>query len=267
MKFGLKEPVAKRGVGILRDIIAMSKTGEVLHHIPERLASIIERYDNIAIDPNFRQDIYNVLSSSIDLAETLVDPTFPAEQASQQISQQMQILSRFLLHLNQRPNRVGYSILIPKTQTLIGQYGTVEEAESQLANLSALGAIQHSMVVPVKITSQHVVQPTLSNTVRHTGRGATLHGPLPPGIIPSQPAPQRAVELVDEGETFWDAAQKQRDEVKATVLPPPLPQNTTNPAPPAVNMKPEAVQEKLRELEKEAEDLVREKPLPGAVQK
>lgn len=193
MRNPFRDNAAARGTSVLREIISMSKTGEVLHHVPERLASIIDRYDHLNVDPHFRHDIYNILSSSIDIAEALVDPTFPIEHATEQVARQMEVLTRVLRHLNKRPSRTGYSILAPQNKVLYGQFSTVEEAESQLAGMQAIGGPSYALVVPIKITSQHVVQPQAQPIPAK--QSPIADGALPQGIIPNQPAPQPTVPL------------------------------------------------------------------------
>ena len=156
----MKLPFTRSSHSRLRDVLNYSKAGEVLHSVPDRLADIIERYDATASDPHFRHDIYNILSGSIDIAEALVDETFSVEHALEQVARQLEVLSRITRYLNTRPQRLGFSILIPKTHQLIGQYSTEAEAKSALANMIAFGAnTKNAIVVPVKIVSQHAVQP------------------------------------------------------------------------------------------------------------
>lgn len=143
----------------LRDAIHMSRSSEVLASIPDRLADVIARYDALPLDPTFRHDVYLILAGSLDVAEAVVDQTFSVETATEQIGRQMEVLARLITYMSKRPSRTGYTILIPASHKLIGQFGTEAEAESQLENLQTLGTAHDAIVVPCKILSQHVVQP------------------------------------------------------------------------------------------------------------
>lgn len=265
--FAAREHPSRQGKQFLRDIIASSKTGEVLHYVPERLAAIIDKYDTIDIDPHFRNDIYNILQGSIELSEAMVDPTFPVEDASEQIAKQMEILARILRYLNQRPSRVGYSILIPHNQMLIGQFGTQEAAEHHLEDLRNLGTAisSNAIVVPVKIMSQHAVQPRPANLPTPRAN-PSLSGPIPPGIIPSQPAPQRAVELepIKEQEPQEHVWQEPREAVQnMQPRPDPLAHPFVIDPPPTQPTGDEyrkSMQERLDEIERAAEEFNKPKP-------
>lgn len=244
---GMREAPAKRGVDTLRSIIALSKTGEVLHEIPERLANVISRFDSVPLSPDFRHDIYSILATSLDLAEALIDATYPIEHASSQIAAQMQTLSRVLQHLNHRPSRQGYSILVPSTQVLIGQFSTAQEADVYMQNLRALGAMGEAMVVPVKMTSLHAIQPRMVMPAPQPAPDPMMTDPLPKGIVPNQPNLQDSVGLSPTESSFDELARIQEAKQPVAVKIPTIP----------------SIKERMANLEKEAAELGKPRPGPS----
>ena len=150
---------AVQGVNNLRSAIHMSRASEDLDSLPDRFATVIDRFEALDIDPNFRADIFHVLNGACDVALSMVDKTFPVEQANNAISKQLAILSRTILYLQSRPASSGFSILLPERGQLVGHYSTREEAEEQLKRYQSLGISRDCQVVPTKVLSLHAVQP------------------------------------------------------------------------------------------------------------
>lgn len=149
----------KKRLGGLRELLSMARSSETLQAIPESLANVIARYDNLDIQPEFRQDIYNILTNSILLAESLVDDTISVEDANAAAADQLAIIARLIMYLQTRPTKTGFSILIPSSKSLVGQFNTREEAEHQIEILRSMGSNADCRVVPIKISSLVAVQP------------------------------------------------------------------------------------------------------------
>jgi hypothetical protein len=179
----------------IRDVIGMSRNSEILETVPDRLANVIAKYNDLEIDPHFRHDVYNVLNGAVDIAEALVDPTFPVEHAGEQISRMLEVLSRANRYLQTRPSKMGFSVLIPDADPpqLSGHFTTRQEAESYMDTICALGGSKNCMVVPVKILSQHAVQPKpiTRNITPPSPSPSIMHGPIPSGIRPKVETPTR----------------------------------------------------------------------------
>lgn len=143
----------------LRMVISRMRTISPLYHLPDRFADLIDIYDRAPVNAAYRQDIFNLLSCSVDTATHLATPTIDASEALQLINHQITILTKLSTYLSNRPARIGYSILSPQTNTLLGQYNTKAEAEQFLASLGSLNHDKHALVVPVKIVSQFAVRP------------------------------------------------------------------------------------------------------------
>lgn len=206
MAFGNRKQ-RRQPVSQLRELITMARSSESLAHIPDQFASIIQRYDQLDVDPDFRRDIHLILANAVALSEALIDETFPVDEAISCAAGQLEIVSRILLYLQRRPTKSGFSILIPETKMLVGQFATQEEAEDQIAVLKSLGSTAECKVVPVQVLSQHAIQP----------RSKSLPSPasyeeesIPPGIIPHQPPLQAEDADYREAETL----QSQIDSLK-----------------------------------------------------
>jgi hypothetical protein len=172
----------------LRSALHMSSASEKLDNLPDRFAKVIEQFDSLNVDPNFREAIFQILNGSVDVALSMVDETFPVEQANNAISNQLSILGRALSYLQSRPSSQGFSILLPERGQLVGHFTTREEAEDHLTRYQNLGISRNCLVVPTKILSLHAIQPT--PRVSPTSIPSPLEGPelpvapLPVGIVP-----------------------------------------------------------------------------------
>lgn len=143
----------------LRSVIAASRASEHLSDLPDRLAQVIERFEALDVDPRFRDDVYQVLNGSIDIALSMVDLTFPIEHVGSVIAEQLQILSRVMVHLQTSPTSKGYAILLPDRGQLVGHFSTESEAQEQLTRYRALGISPNCLIVPTMVRSLHAVQP------------------------------------------------------------------------------------------------------------
>jgi hypothetical protein len=144
----------------LRTALAGSRSAESLRDLPERLALIIERYDSLTVNPDYRADVFTVLDAAASLAESLMEDTYPAEYAMSRITQTMAVLPRVINHLMTRPQTSGFSILNPSNGTVFPQVHTTEqEANASLDALQGMGAAKNCIVVPVKVSSMHAIQP------------------------------------------------------------------------------------------------------------
>lgn len=200
----------------LREALHLSRASEDLDTLPDRFASVIARYEASDLDPRFRSDVYAVLKGAVDIAEAMVDLTFPVERASEVIGEQLGVLSRVLLYLQSRPTSQGFAILLPESQQLVGQFSTREEAEQHLRSYRGLGLSANCLVVPIAITSMHAVQPRarrLPAPVRPAlETQAPLSSPLPNGIRP----PATDLQALEEvAEANW---KKQEEEAQIARL-------------------------------------------------
>lgn len=187
-----RDPIAP-----LREVLGATNYSGNLGTLPTQLATIIQRYDGAPLDKHFRNDIYNILATSTAIAETLVDEVFSVDDAIQHISRQMEILARILVYLNSRPARTGYSLLIPKSGKLVGQFATIGEAEDSLTNMQHLGAAHNAIVVPVRVVSQSVVRPAAQPSAA-SPLADDEDIPIPPGVQPAtqEQPPAQSAELL-----------------------------------------------------------------------
>lgn len=173
----------KQAISRLRTAIALSRSSESLRDLPDRLANIITYYETASVNPEYRADVFAILNFAVVAAESMMDETYDAQDALTQVAAVMQVLPRVIIHLNDRPTSKGHSILNPTNNTIYPQVHSTEgEALQNLESLQAMGAAKHCLVVPVKVISQHAVQP----------RGRLPAPPsfdpehIPPGIMPDR---------------------------------------------------------------------------------
>lgn len=232
---------------MLRDIIHSSRSSDVLHSIPDRMAKVIEQYDNLDVDPNFRHDVHNILSCALEIAESLVDPTYSVESASEAIAEMMQTQARIMVFLQKRPTITGYSILLPDQRRMLGHFSTEQEAQAQLSNLQIMGATAKGLVVPVRILSQHVIQPRPQlPPPRPEPAPPALDGPLPSAIRPST-SPEARGSFTVPPPPIAPAGDLPNPEVPP---PPPAPPVAATP-PPSPPVEEVSLEDRLKQLEKE----------------
>ena len=143
-----------------RDVLQFSDRLDRFKGLPDRLADLFEKYDSQTCHPQYREDVYNILIRSIELAEILVDEEHSAPHSITKATSLLGTLSNIINHLDNRPTLKGYSILFPLTRSLHeGVYTTHQEANRKLESLHQLGITQDCKVVPVRITSDLVVRP------------------------------------------------------------------------------------------------------------
>lgn len=131
--------------------------------LPAKLAGLIAKYDNNRdINANFRQDIYNLLNSSIELASAMSDQTYPQEVATEHITMIMRVLTAFIAHAEKsKPIRYAYGIQhIVSGKMLPAVFNTEGEAYNYLDQHSIFPNMEKQVqVIPIKISSAYLLQP------------------------------------------------------------------------------------------------------------
>lgn len=165
-----------------------------LEALPDRIAAVIEMYDRVDVNEQKRQDIYNLISGSLTLAETLAGDTYPAPVGIRWSTHLITILTRIINHLEDRPAIARLGLLCTETGELHSEtYTTPFEANEALSALRRFGATRTFEVVPVTVTSGHVVQPPASPAP--VGPEAPEVGTVE-GIPPDQVPPEA---MADDG--------------------------------------------------------------------
>lgn len=197
LKSALQSPA--RRVERLRVVIDTIRASERLDHLPDTIAEILTLYDSPTISPALRADIQELFASSIELSKILLNPTFNSDDTLVLISNHQQILSKLLHYLAIRPSREGYSLLITRTGTLVGQFSTREEADRQLQIWHSIGQCPDAVVTPVKITSTFAIRPE-PDPARAESRDERADEPIPNGIRPTS-VPLEALERYTSPDT------------------------------------------------------------------
>lgn len=166
--------LADEGVSKLRDMLHQVRGNEILDDLPERFTNVIDLYNQGNVDSRFRHDIHQILSGSVNVALSMVTPTFPVEFAITTISEQLAILSRILSYLQTRSSATGFSIFLPEDGQLIGAYTTEAEANQHLQIMRNLGLVHQAEVVPVSVVSSVAVRPRVSRLEAIIDEGSKL---------------------------------------------------------------------------------------------
>jgi hypothetical protein len=149
---------SQRKISKLRQAIAVSNAKANLYDMPERIAALIEDFESRDVHPAYREDVYRMLNSVIEVCRIVINPSYAARPAIEQIGELMQMLPRMLLHLTDRPTTAGWAIELDH-KLLPQVYSTQEEANTHVGHWRRAGTGARVVVVPVQITSQHVSSP------------------------------------------------------------------------------------------------------------
>lgn len=144
----------------LRSILRFSSNLETFSDLPDRLAALFEAFDSTNCHPGYRDDIYNILISSLELAEALVQESQHGPETIARATQTIRTITNIINHLESRPALKGYAILFPLTRTIHeGVYTTHQEANRKLESLHKLGVAQDCQVVPVRVSCDISLRP------------------------------------------------------------------------------------------------------------
>lgn len=174
----------------LREAIAVSSAKDHLYNLPEYLAKLIEDFESRDVHPQYREDVYKTLSATVNVCRTVINPTFPAKTAIEEIGLLMTMLPRMLHHLANRPTTTGFAIMIPHTREIFPSvYSTEAEAQAQLRQLQGFSPNIRGAVIPVRLTSEVVTAPVApKRTIEWPPAAPVLEhdDPIPEGIKPQR---------------------------------------------------------------------------------
>lgn len=155
--------------------------------LPDRIAAVVEAYDRIDVNEQKRQDIYQLITGSLTLAEALAGDTYPAPVGVRWSTHLISILTRIINHLEDRPAVARLGLLCAETGELHSEtYTTPHEANEALSALRRFGATRAFEVVPVTITSGHVVQPLSVPAHRPEAPEVDSAEGIPPNAFPPE---------------------------------------------------------------------------------
>jgi hypothetical protein len=181
-----KRPPASR----LREAIAASTAREHLGNLPDYLAKLIEDFEARDVHPGYREDVYKMLAATVNVCRTVINPSFPAKPAIDEIGQMMTMLPRMLAHLTSRPSTTGWAIMVPHTKEIFPSiFSTLPEAEFQLRQLRNFSPGLQGVVIPVQLTSEEVRAPSApKRTIEWPPAAPAIEheDPIPEGIKPKQ---------------------------------------------------------------------------------
>lgn len=128
--------------------------------LPNRIALVIETYENLNLNDAKRQDIFNLINGSLSLAEAMATDTYPAPTGVRWATHLIGTLCRVIQHLEDRPTVERFGLLCLETRDLHSEtYATPLSASEAISAFRRYGATRTFEIVPVTVTSGHVVQP------------------------------------------------------------------------------------------------------------
>lgn len=165
--------------GILSRI--KKETREPLADLPDRIATVLELYNRPGLNEAKTADIYALINGSLHLAEALATDTYPGPVGIKWATYNIQILTRLINHLEDRPSVSRLGLLCVETGELHSEiYASTSEANEAVNALRRFGATRTFEVVPVTLTSGHVVQPPANG-------GQAEMAPVEPPPLPPSP--------------------------------------------------------------------------------
>ncbi len=125
-----------------------------LTHILTALAN------NSRINQSARTDLISIIDDGLELAAAMLNESYPAELVLKRTTNILATSQRILMHTETaRPGRRGFGAISPEGVILPIMANTQEEALSQLNTLVSIGLSKDSNVIPIRISSQFVLQP------------------------------------------------------------------------------------------------------------
>ncbi len=125
-----------------------------LTHILTALAN------NSRINESARTDLISIIDDGLELAAAMLNESYPAELVLKRTTNILATSQRILMHTETaRPGKRGFGAISPEGQILPIMANTQEEAQSQLNTLISMGLSVDSAVIPIRISSQFVLQP------------------------------------------------------------------------------------------------------------
>jgi hypothetical protein len=187
-------------MNVLKEAIGAVSRRETGAQLPERVLTVLQTLQTSKnIDEDARADIISIMDDSVELAAAMVNHTYPVELILRRVTSILSTSQRILMHTESfRPGRLAFSAMLPDGQLLDFVASTYEEATAQLARLQEFGVPRTAVIVPVRVSSQYVMQPQVRpqfqaipggggmNSIPHSQANA------PPDWAPAPPAPPQA---------------------------------------------------------------------------
>ncbi len=162
---------------------------------------------NAKLNDDARSDLISIIDDGLELAAAMLNESYPAELILKRTTNILATSQRILMHTETaRPGKRGFGAISAEGQILPIMANTQEEAQSQLDTLISMGLSHESNVIPIRISSQFVLQPRAQ----------------PPGqpeiAEPQYPATNEFAEALDRAERRVDMptfGERTRDEKEA----------------------------------------------------
>jgi len=132
-----------------------------LEQLPDRLERVLGALERIDLSPQLRQDVCRILYTSAEMAEALLEETYPTEVVVANAMQLLDVIRRVMVYIElQRPSQLGFAILFLETNHILPQmFATKGEAGTHLDHLRLIAPKTRAEIVPIRIQSSHAVRP------------------------------------------------------------------------------------------------------------
>lgn len=199
-------------MNILKDAIRSVERKETGTALPQRITSVLHQLSTSrSIDEDARADIISIMDDSIELAGAMVNQTYPVELVLRRVTNVLATAQRILMHTEAfRPGRLAFGAMLPDGQLLDFVASTHDEAQAQLDRLMQFGVPRSAIVVPVRVSSQYVMQPQVraplqaiaqegyETTAPSTPPPFTFHTPSPEEIVERQTRAEQIRREIDD---------------------------------------------------------------------
>lgn len=145
----------------LSEALRRASNAETLTALPTRLQEIITALEaQPDIHPNLTFDVFNILKASLELAAAVTNKSYPVEAVISNVCALMSSGTNILTHAsNDRPGQFGFGLMHSSSRKLIpGFFYSQAEAATYITKFGDI-IPPDVVVVPVKITSQHLPRP------------------------------------------------------------------------------------------------------------
>ena len=158
-----------------------------------RLAHVLDQLShNADLDNSARADLISLIDDGLELAAAMLNASYPAELVLKRTTNILATAQRILMHTEtSRPGRHCFGAISASGQILPIMANTQEEAQAQLDTLITMGLSRDSTVIPIRMSSQFVLQP------REQPEGAIPTPENPPPFVQELENPTRTEEIAE----------------------------------------------------------------------
>jgi hypothetical protein len=145
----------------IKEALARASRTETGADLLPRLTTVLDQLQkNADLDHSARADLVSIIDDGLELAAAMLNASYPAELVLKRTTNILATSQRILMHTETaRPGRHCFGAISASGQILPIMANTEEEAQAQLDTLVTMGLSRDSIVIPIRMSSQFVLQP------------------------------------------------------------------------------------------------------------